>query len=80
MMLRLDTGQVDWLPLGLCYPPAARRLARLQLVLAIGGLTALIVSHFFDSHPLMVISGLVYAAATLMPLPILRILERDIVL
>ncbi len=84
MMLQLDAGRSStaaepliWLPLGTCYPPAARRLAYLQLVLATGALVGLVASHLLPSPPLMAVSGLVYAAATLIPLVILRLLERD---
>jgi hypothetical protein len=76
MMLRLDTGKLIWLPLLDDARPMARNLAIVQLVLAVGGLTALVVSHLLDHHTLMVLSGLVFAAATLVPLPMLKVLDN----
>jgi hypothetical protein len=72
MMVRLDRGRVDWLPLDGFYPPAARRLAALQLVLAVTGTILLARSHFAGGVALMRASGLIYAVATLLPLPVLR--------
>ena len=74
MMLRLDAGKVSWLPPVDDYPLSARNLAILQLVLAIGGLTALVASHLLDHHLMTVLSGLAFAGATLIPLPVLKLL------
>ncbi len=75
MMLRLDAGEVDWIPLGDDYPTGARLLAYLQLVLALGGLTLLVASHLMHSSTLMVLSGLIYAASTVIPIPMLNLLR-----
>lgn len=84
MMLRLDTepavGAVrlaNWLPLATNYPPAARAIAYLQLVLALAGTVGLVTSQLLPSHLLMVISGLVFATATLAPVSVLWLLKRD---
>jgi hypothetical protein len=76
MMLELDQGKVLWLPPGNDYSSNTRRLVILQLGLALGGLTLLVISHLTKSHPIMVISGLAYAAATLMPLPVMRSIRK----
>ena len=76
MMVRLDRGRVDWLPLDGFYPPAARRLAALQLALAVIGTLLLARSHFTGGIGLMRVSGLIYAAATLVPLGVLRMGQR----
>ncbi len=76
MMLQLDAGKVLWLPLLDDSRPSARNLAILQLVLAVGGLTSMVASHLLDHHLLTVLSGLTFAAATLAPLAILRLLEK----
>jgi hypothetical protein len=75
MMVNLDRGHADWLPLDRSYPPYARGLAYLQLVFALTGLVLLLRSHFTGSVPLMRASGLTYAVATLLPLPILSSLR-----
>ena len=77
MMLQLDAGEISWLPLGTCYPPAARRLAYLQLILAVGGLTGLVISHMWHFGPLLIIGGAMYTVATLLPLPILKLLKQE---
>ena len=77
MMLDLDRGQTSWLPLADGYPPSAFALAILQLVLALSGVVLKITSHLTDNHPLLVISGLFYALATVLPLPILLLLRRS---
>jgi hypothetical protein len=71
MMIRLDHGKTDWLPLSRSYPAPARALAYLQLALAVVGVVLLLRSHFTGSVPLMRAGGLIYAIATLLPLPIL---------
>jgi hypothetical protein len=71
MMVRLDRGETDWLPLDHSYPARARRLAYLQLALAVVGVILLLRSHFTGSVILMRTSGLIYAVATLLPLPVL---------
>ncbi len=84
MMLRLDADPAmggvrpaNWLPLATCYPPAARAMAYLQLVVAIAGMVGLVASQLLPSDSLMVISGLVFAAATLAPLPVMWLLKRN---
>lgn len=72
MMVRLDRGQVDWLPVDRSYPRAARRLATLQLVMAVTGAILLARSHFTNDTALMRASGLIYALATLVPLVVLQ--------
>jgi hypothetical protein len=72
MILRLDRGQINWLPLDHTYPLRARWLAYLQLALALIGVILLVRSHFTDGIILMRISGIIYAAATLFPLLVLR--------
>jgi hypothetical protein len=71
MMVRLDRGETDWLPLDHVYPPGARRLAYLQLALAIVGIGLLLRSHFTGDVLLRRAAGLIYAAATLLPLQVL---------
>jgi hypothetical protein len=71
MMVNLDRGRVDWLPLNRSYPPSARALAYLQLLLALTGVVLLLRSHFTGSIPLMRTAGLLYAVAVLLPLPVL---------
>jgi hypothetical protein len=83
MMLQLDrntrgevpSGAVAWLPANSPYPAAACRLVYLQLLLAIGSVALKVASHMRDDYPMMVISGLAYAVATLLPLPILGLLK-----
>jgi hypothetical protein len=84
-MLQLDrsaqaetpTRTVVWLPANSRYPAAARALIVLQLVLAIGSVGFKVASHMRDDYPMMLASGLAYAAATLLPLPILGSLKRS---
>lgn len=75
MMLRLEAGEVDWIPLADDYPQGARLLTTLQLVLALGGLSLLVASHLLHNTALMVISGLIYAASTLIPIPVMNLLK-----
>jgi hypothetical protein len=72
MLLRLDRGRVDWLPLDRAYPDRARWVAYLQLGLALVGVILLARSHFSESIMLMRVSGVLYVVATLLPLPVLR--------
>jgi hypothetical protein len=86
MMLQLDRNaqagapnrMVAWLPADSPYPAAARALIVLQLGLAIGSVGFKVASHMRDDYPMMVASGLAYAAATLLPLPILESLKRSV--
>jgi hypothetical protein len=64
--------------LATCYPPAARRLAYLQLILAVGGLSGLVISHMWHIRPLLIIGGATYTVATLLPLPILKLLKQEL--
>lgn len=83
MMLQLDRSKkadgpnrpVKWLPADTHFPTAARTLAYAQLALAIGGVALKVASHMSDDYPMMVASGLAYAVATLLPLPILELLK-----
>lgn len=73
MMLRLDAGEVDWLPLDAAYGPWTRRLARSQLLLVVTAIASLVVSHMTDRPALIFASGLAYAAGAAVPLVVLRL-------
>ena len=75
MVQQLDAGKVSWLPLLDESRPLARGMAILQLVLAVGGLSALVASHLLHDRSLMIMSGLAYAGSTLMPLLMLNLLK-----
>lgn len=70
MLLKLERGAVDRLPLGDNYPVPARWLAYLQLVLAVGGISLMIAGHL-KSGRLLFPGGLALSIAALVPIPIL---------